>query len=52
MSRPRECMLAEFDFQTPPQPLETFPIDQGKPRLLMYHMKADVMPWVYWGMTQ
>ena len=26
------CILAEFDFQAPPQPLETFPFDQGKER--------------------
>ena len=25
-------ILAEFDFQVPPQPLETFPINQAKER--------------------
>ena len=28
---PKECILAEFDFQAPPQPLETLPINQAKP---------------------
>ncbi|XP_028814423.1 sulfide:quinone oxidoreductase, mitochondrial isoform X2 [Denticeps clupeoides] len=39
-------ILAEFDYNG--QPLETFPIDQGKERRLMYYMKADVMPQLYW----
>ncbi|XP_077565798.1 sulfide:quinone oxidoreductase, mitochondrial [Stigmatopora nigra] len=39
-------VLAEFDYDG--QPLETFPIDQGKERRLMYHMKADLMPQLYW----
>ena len=26
---PKHCILAEFDFQAPPQPLETFPYNQG-----------------------
>ena len=26
------CILAEFDFQAPPQPLETFPVNQAKER--------------------
>jgi len=43
----KTCILAEFDFQTPPQPLETFPIDQGKERRSMYFMKAHVMPHLY-----
>ena len=33
---PKECILAEFDFQAPPQPLETLPINQAKPRRLSY----------------
>ncbi|MBN3313356.1 SQOR protein, partial [Atractosteus spatula] len=39
-------ILAEFDYNG--QPLETFPIDQGKERRTMYYMKADVMPHLYW----
>lgn len=39
-------ILAEFDYSG--QPLETFPIDQSKERRTMYHMKADVMPHLYW----
>ena len=26
------CILAEFDFQAPPQPLETFPVNQARER--------------------
>uniref|UniRef100_A0A674EZ96 Sulfide:quinone oxidoreductase, mitochondrial n=1 Tax=Salmo trutta TaxID=8032 RepID=A0A674EZ96_SALTR len=39
-------ILAEFDYSG--QPLETFPIDQSKERWTMYHMKANVMPQLYW----
>ncbi|KAF3688697.1 Sulfide:quinone oxidoreductase, mitochondrial [Channa argus] len=39
-------ILAEFDYSG--QPLETFPINQAKERRLMYYMKADVMPHLYW----
>uniref|UniRef100_A0A8C7A5H5 Sulfide:quinone oxidoreductase, mitochondrial n=1 Tax=Nothoprocta perdicaria TaxID=30464 RepID=A0A8C7A5H5_NOTPE len=42
-----KVILAEFDYAA--QPLETFPIDQGKERVTMYHMKADVMPLLYWN---
>ncbi|XP_048251074.1 sulfide:quinone oxidoreductase, mitochondrial-like isoform X1 [Haliotis rufescens] len=42
-----KCILAEFDFAG--QPLETFPIDQGKERRTMYHLKRDVMPELYWN---
>jgi len=41
------CVLAEFDFQTPPQPLETFPFNQAKERRTMYFLKAHVMPHLY-----
>ncbi|XP_067874438.1 sulfide:quinone oxidoreductase, mitochondrial isoform X2 [Heterodontus francisci] len=41
-----KCVLAEFDYDA--QPLETFPIDQGKERRSMFHMKADLMPPLYW----
>lgn len=40
-------ILAEFDYRA--QPLETFPFDQSKERLLMYLMKADMMPFLYWN---
>ncbi|XP_063061746.1 sulfide:quinone oxidoreductase, mitochondrial-like [Engraulis encrasicolus] len=39
-------ILAEFDYNLQPQ--ETFPLDQGKERRVMYHMKADFMPHLYW----
>jgi len=41
-------ILAEFDFQTPPQPLETFPINQAKERWIMYQLKAHLMAPLYW----
>ncbi|XP_033126219.1 sulfide:quinone oxidoreductase, mitochondrial-like [Anneissia japonica] len=41
-----KCILAEFDFNA--QPLETFPIDQGKQRRSMYYLKKDMMPEFYW----
>ena len=39
-------VLAEFDYTG--QPLETFPVNQGKESRIMYHMKADLMPHIYW----
>ncbi|NWI08416.1 SQOR protein, partial [Crypturellus soui] len=42
-----KVILAEFDYAA--QPLETFPIDQSKERVTMYHMKADMMPLLYWN---
>lgn len=47
---PKECILAEFDFQSPPQPMETFPFNQAKPRRSSYLMKAHAMPVIYWKM--
>lgn len=41
-------ILAEFDFQAPPQPLETFPLNQAKERWSMYQLKAHFMPQLYW----
>ncbi|CAH1251892.1 SQRDL [Branchiostoma lanceolatum] len=41
-----KCILAEFDYDL--QPLETFPVDQGKERRTMWHLKANVMPEIYW----
>jgi len=43
------CILAEFDFQTPPQPMETFFFNQAKERSTMYQLKAHVMPSLYWS---
>ncbi|CAL8261484.1 unnamed protein product [Merluccius merluccius] len=42
----KTVILAEFDYNG--QPLETFPIDQGRESRIMYHMKADLMPHIYW----
>jgi len=42
------CILAEFDFQAPPQPLETFPVNQAKERWTMFQLKAHLMPSLYW----
>ncbi|XP_043929295.1 sulfide:quinone oxidoreductase, mitochondrial [Protopterus annectens] len=39
-------ILAEFDYSC--QPLETFPIDQGKERWTMFYMKSIAMPIIYW----
>ena len=41
-----KLILAEFDFDG--NPLETFPFDQGKESRIMYHMKKDFMPELYW----
>lgn len=41
-------ILAEFDFQAPPQPMETFPVNQAKERWTMYQLKAHFMPALYW----
>ncbi|XP_053332368.1 sulfide:quinone oxidoreductase, mitochondrial [Clarias gariepinus] len=42
----KTVILAEFDYSL--QPLETFPVDQSKESRIMYHMKADIMPHLYW----
>jgi hypothetical protein len=47
-----KVILAEFDFSTPPQLMETFPVDQSKARWSMYTMKANFMPIVYWQMLR
>nr|XP_020477355.1 sulfide:quinone oxidoreductase, mitochondrial-like [Monopterus albus] len=39
-------ILAEYDYNA--EPLETFPINQAKESRIMYHMKADIMPQLYW----
>jgi len=43
-----QVMLAEFGYDG--SILETFPVDQSKPRYSMYYMKAHVMPPLYWHM--
>ena len=46
-------MLAEFDYQVPPQPLETFPFNQAKqPTRAMYAVKSHVLPAIYWQMLK
>ena len=42
-----KCILAEFDYEL--QPLESFPLDQGKERYTMFHMKKDAIPFIYWN---
>ena len=44
----KSCILAEFDFQSPFQPLETFPFDQGVERRSMFLLKSHLMPSLYW----
>jgi hypothetical protein len=41
-----KAILAEFDFNG--NPLETFPVDQGKPSRISYYLKKNVMPDLYW----
>ena len=41
-----KCIMAEFNWDG--QPMETFPVNQGKERRSMYSLKADVMPSLYW----
>jgi len=44
----RSLILAEFDYQVPPQPMETFPINQAKERWIMFQLKSHVLPPLYW----
>lgn len=46
VTKSNKCILAEFDYSG--QPRETFPVDQGKERSSMYHLKAMAMPELYW----
>ena len=39
-------ILAEFDYNG--EPLETFPINQGKERRTMWFMKKNIMTYIYW----
>jgi len=47
---PSQCIMAEFDKK--PEPLETFPINQGVPRWTMYNVKAHILPELYWQMLK
>lgn len=40
-------VLAEFLYEN--KPAETFPFDQSKERLSMYHMKKSFLPILYWN---
>lgn len=42
-----KLVLAEFDYNN--EPVETFPIDQGKERWTMYQLKKWILPWYYWN---
>lgn len=42
------CILAEFDYNL--TPTETFPISQDREMFIMYMMKKDFMPPLYWHM--
>ncbi len=39
-------MLAEFDYEG--KPMETFPVDQAKPRYSMWLLKRYLLPLLYW----
>ncbi|KAL1464993.1 hypothetical protein WDU94_004591 [Cyamophila willieti] len=41
-----KCLLAEFDYTL--KPLETFPLDQSKERSIMFQLKKEIMPLLYW----
>lgn len=43
-----KCILAEFDYNL--QPLETFPINQGKEYYFTYLLKAYFFPFIYWNL--
>ena len=48
VTREGRTILAEFDYNG--EPLETFPINQGKERRTMWFMKKDIVPFLYWNM--
>jgi hypothetical protein len=48
VTAPGKCILAEFDYNLTPQ--ETFPVDQSKERFVMYLLKKDVFPFIYWNL--
>ncbi|KAL6441956.1 hypothetical protein ACFW04_002370 [Cataglyphis niger] len=41
-----KCILAEFDYNL--QPMETFPVDQGKELYFMFLLKKHFFPFIYW----
>lgn len=41
-----KCILAEFDYNL--QPLETFPVNQGREYYFTFILKAYVFPLLYW----
>ncbi|XP_011312197.1 sulfide:quinone oxidoreductase, mitochondrial [Fopius arisanus] len=47
VTAPGKCILAEFDYNL--QPLETFPVDQKKEMWIMYFMKKEMFPFLYWN---
>lgn len=42
----RKCILAEFDYNL--QPLETFPVNQGREYFFTFILKAYIFPLLYW----
>ena len=48
MTREGRTILAEFDYNG--EPLETFPINQGKERRTMWFMKKNILTYIYWNM--
>ncbi|KOC69464.1 Sulfide:quinone oxidoreductase, mitochondrial [Habropoda laboriosa] len=43
-----KCILAEFDYNL--QPLETFPVNQGREYFFTYLLKTYVFPLLYWNL--
>ncbi|XP_033336171.2 sulfide quinone oxidoreductase [Megalopta genalis] len=41
-----KCILAEFDYNL--QPLETFPVNQGREYFFMFLLKTYIFPLLYW----
>lgn len=41
-----KCILAEFDYNL--QPMETFPVNQGKELYFMFWLKKHFFPFIYW----
>ncbi|XP_031837032.1 sulfide quinone oxidoreductase [Nomia melanderi] len=43
-----KCILAEFDYNL--QPLETFPVDQGREYYFTFILKTYIFPLLYWNL--
>ncbi|KAG7209683.1 hypothetical protein KM043_011328 [Ampulex compressa] len=43
-----KCILAEFDYNL--QPMETFPVNQGKEFYFMFLLKKYFFPFIYWNL--